>query len=209
MKESDPHIAGAEIAGMAEMADMADMAPIVNKVAQSPIEVFNLEDLWDGGKVSVFDIASFLEHGLILREKPFRAAVAEHNWDAYGGQHVAVQCSTDAIVPVWAYMLVALRLDGIATSVSFGSADDLVREWFAEAITQFDWSIYEDAIVVVKGCGSGIVPESAYVASVQKLQRVARKLMFGEPCSSVPLWRRPKQQAAPPVSNTDSGIPRS
>lgn len=188
MKETEEDIAG---------MDLSNMAPIVNKVAQSPIEVFNLEDLWDDRKVAVFDISAFLEHGLILREKPFRAAVLEHNWGVYQDQHVAVHCSTDAIVPVWAYMLIALNLEGIAASVTFGSADELIRERFCESLAQFDWSVYDDAIVVVKGCGSGIVPDAAYVSAVRQLQRVARKLMFGEPCSSVPLWRKPKHQAAP------------
>ena len=168
------------------------MEPIVNKVANSPIEVFNLEELWDGNSVSTFDVAPFLDRGLILREKAFREAVRNYDWSGFAGQHVAVSCSTDAIVPVWAYMLIAASLDGTATSVSFGSRDDLIRDRFAEAMAAFDWDKYADKIVVVKGCGSGIVPDAAYVTAVRKLQGVASKLMFGEPCSSVPLWRKPK-----------------
>ncbi len=171
------------------------MEPIVNKVANSGIETFNLEEVWDGEEVTSFDIASFLEHGLILREKPFRQHVRDQDWQALAGQHVALQCSTDAIVPVWAYMLIATRLDGIAASVTLGDEQELIRQQFAERLEQLDWTRYADKIVVVKGCGSGLVPESAYVAAVQRLQRVARKLMFGEPCSSVPLWRRPAATA--------------
>jgi hypothetical protein len=167
------------------------MEPIVNKIAQSPIKVFNLEDLWDGHDVVEFDLAPFLDQGLILREKKFREDVKAYDWANYAGRHVALHCSTDAIVPVWAYMLVASRLDGIALSSSLGSAEDLIRDRFAESIAQLDLSAYEDAIVVVKGCGSSVVPRSAYVTIFQRLQQVARKLMFGEPCSSVPLWRKP------------------
>jgi hypothetical protein len=176
---------------MQQLDESSMMEPVVNKVAQSPIKVFNLEDLWDGGDVVEFDLAPFLDHGLILREKQFRESIKSYDWSNFVGKHVALHCSTDAIVPVWAYMLVASRLDGIAASSSLGSTEDLVRERFAESMARLDWSAYEDAIVVVKGCGSSIVPGSAYVAVIQRLQQVARKLMFGEPCSSVPLWRKP------------------
>jgi len=168
------------------------MEPIVNKVAESDVEVFNLEALWDGADVVAFDIAPSLDQGLILREKAFRESVRERDWEQFAGKHVALHCSTDAIVPVWAYMLVASKLDGVAASTSVGSREDLIRERFAETLERFDWSKYQDAIVVVKGCGSGVVPDTAYVAAVRRLQRVARKLMFGEPCSTVPLWRKPK-----------------
>ena len=179
-----------------------DMEPLINKVANSPIEVFNLEELWDGRSVATFDVSPFLDRGLILREKPFREAVRNHDWSAFVGQHVAVSCSTDAIVPVWAYMLIATALEGTAASISFGSRDDLIRDRFAEALAAFDWGKYTDKIVVVKGCGSGIVPDAAYVTAVRRLQGVASKLMFGEPCSSVPLWRKSKGGSkADPKSN--------
>jgi len=105
---------------------------------------------------------------------------------------VAVFCSADAIVPTWAYMLVAVKLHGVARSIAIGRRADLVRDHFVRALEAEDWSKYRDRIVVVKGCGSGVVPVDAYVLATQKLQAVARKLMYGEPCSSVPLWRRPK-----------------
>jgi hypothetical protein len=175
------------------------MEPIVNKVASSPIEVFNLEELWDGSAVTTFDVAPFLDQGLILREKSFREAVRDYDWSSLSEVHVAVFCSTDAIVPVWAFMLIATRLEGTVRSVSFGSREDLIRDRFAEALESFDWTRFIDKIVVVKGCGSGIVPDAAYVTSVRRLQSVASKLMFGEPCSSVPLWRKAKQN---PVTAT-------
>ena len=172
------------------------MEPIINRVAESEIEVYNLDALWDGKPVVEFDVAPFLVEGLILREKAFRGHVNAHDWTQYTDRHVAVFCSTDAIVPTWAHMLIASTLDGLACSVAFGQKEDLVREYFTRALEAEDWSQYQDRIVVIKGCGTGVVPTSAYVGAMQKLQGVARKLMYGEPCSSVPLWRRPKSQAA-------------
>jgi len=168
------------------------MEPIVNRVAESDIEVYNLEALWDGGPVVAFDFAPFLVEGMVLREKVFREHVKAHDWTQYRDQHVAMHCSADAIVPTWAYMLLASKLTGIARSVACGHEADLVRDHFVRAIEAEDWSKYRDRIVVVKGCGSGVVPVDAYALATQKLQAVARKLMYGEPCSSVPLWRRPK-----------------
>ncbi|MFQ5572368.1 MAG: DUF2480 family protein, partial [Rhodothermales bacterium] len=177
--------------------------------AESDIEVYDLGALWDGKPVVEFDIEPFLVEGLILREKEFRAHVKQHDWGQYADQHVAVYCSTDAIVPTWAYMLMASKLEGIARSVTYGRKDDVLRDYFARVLEAEDWAKYRDRIVVVKGCGSHIVPTSAYVGALQKLQRVARKLMYGEPCSSVPLWRRPKAQAGkdPSVHPTDRKSP--
>ncbi|HHP7239980.1 DUF2480 family protein [Longibacter sp.] len=168
------------------------MEPITNRVAESEIAVFNLDNLWDDRTVAELDISPFLVKGLMLKEKPFREAVREHDWSQYEDQHVAVYCSTDAIVPTWGYMLVASKLEGIAASVAFGQEDELVRDYYIRALDNQEWSAYEDRPVVIKGCGSDRVPEVAYLIATQKLQGVARKLMYGEPCSSVPLWRRPK-----------------
>ena len=172
------------------------MEPLVNRVAQSEIMVYNLEDLWDGRPVTAFDLQPYLFHGLILKEKDFRTAMKELDWPAYEGQHVAIYCSNDAIIPTWAYMLVAAKLNGIASSVAFGTSEDLIRDHFVRALAVEDWSRFQDRIVVVKGCGSKLVPTNAYVLVLHHLQAVARKLMYGEPCSSVPLWRKPKSTAA-------------
>ncbi|WP_456429941.1 DUF2480 family protein [Rhodocaloribacter sp.] len=171
------------------------MEPIINRVAESDIEVYNLEALWDGAPVVELDLEPFLVQGLVLREREFRAHVKAHDWSQYADAHVAVFCSADAIVPVWAYMLVAAKLDGIARSVAYGRAEDLIRDHFTRALEAEDWSRYADRIVVVKGCGNRVVPANAFMVVTQKLQAVARKLMYGEPCSSVPLWRRPKAEA--------------
>lgn len=168
------------------------MEPLVNRVAQSEIIVYNLEDLWDGRPVEVFDIQPYLFHGLVLKEKDFRTAMKALDWTAYTGRHVAIQCSTDAIVPTWAYMLVAANLQPVAVTVAFGTPADLIRDHFVRALAAEDWDRFQDRIVVVKGCGSAVVPTNAYVLALHHLQTVARKLMYGEPCSSVPLWRKPK-----------------
>lgn len=171
------------------------MEPIVNRVAESDIEVFNLESIVDFESFASFDIAPFLDNGFILREKNFRKAVAEHDWSGFHDKNVAVHCSTDAIIPSWAYMLVAVALRNTATRVVMGSESGLVQLIFREKLAAFDWSVYQDKIVVVKGCGSQTVPEDAYVAAVKYLTSVAKKIMYGEPCSSVPLWRRKTSQS--------------
>ena len=171
---------------------------LTNRVAQSEIEVYNLEELWDEKPITELDIEPFLVEGLMLKEETFRDDVKAHDWSQYDGHHVAVHCSTDAIVPTWAYMLIATKLDDIAASVTFGREDDLRRDYYIRALDEEDWSAYEDKPIVVKGCGSDAVPEVAYMVATQKLKGVARKIMYGEPCSSVPLWRRPKKEKEKP-----------
>ncbi len=174
------------------------MESLENRVADSEIQVFNLADLWDDRPVTEIDIADFLVEGLMLKEKEFREAVKEHDWSQYDDEHVALYCSTDAIVPTWGYMLIASKLHETAQSTTFGRVDDVRREHYARTLDEVNWSQYEDRPVVIKGCGSEAVPEMAYVRATQKLQAVARKLMYGEPCSSVPLWRRPQENKSKP-----------
>ncbi|CAN5582703.1 DUF2480 family protein [soil metagenome] len=171
------------------------MEPIVNRVAESDIALFDLSAVWDGRPIDLFDIEPFLVQGLILREVPFREALKQYDWEQHRDHHVAVFCSADAIVPTWAYMLIASKLEGIATSVAFGDEAAVRRDYFARALDQVDWSVYAAKPVVIKGCGNALVPQNAYLTATQKLQGVAGKLMFGEPCSSVPIWRRPKPKA--------------
>ena len=181
---------------------------ITNRVAESEIEVYNLEELWDGYDVAELDLAPFLHEGLILREKEFRQHLTEHDWSQYENQHVAVYCSTDAIIPTWAFMLMAVKLEGVARSVTQGRTADLLRDHYARALEREDWSQYEDCIIVVKGCGGKMVPTSAYLTATQKLKGVARKLMFGEPCSSVPLWRKPKPKKEKPKAAKPASVKR-
>ncbi len=166
---------------------------ITNRVAESDIVVFDPATLWTGGEVIELDIAPFLHRGLVLREKEFRAAMEALDTSQYLGRHVAVFCSADSVVPTWAWMLVASRLTD-AASVTHGRAADAVREGIGRAVAAEDWSRFAGRPVVVKGCGSS-VPASAYVAAIRALQGVAGKVMYGEPCSAVPVWRAPKQPA--------------
>ena len=176
------------------------MEPIVNRVAESEIEVLNLEDLWDGRPVRELDMAQFLVEGLVLREKEFRQSVKDFDWGCFGDEHVAITCSTDAIIPTWAYMLVASKLDGVAASTAVGTARDLVRDHFTRSLEELDWTRYQGGIVVLKGCGSDTVPENAYLLATSRLRKVARKIMYGEPCSSVPIWRRPASSEEAPAA---------
>lgn len=166
------------------------MEVIRNKVADSGIEVFNLDDVLGPIIIREIDLATYLYGGFVLREKEYRQALKETDWKAYENAHVGIFCSTDAIIPTWAYMLLAASLEGIAASVSFAKNPEIRNRVYREALGVFDWSTFADKIVVIKGCGTGQVPTSAYVEATTQLQRVARKLMYGEPCSSVPVWRK-------------------
>ena len=163
---------------------------IVNRVAQSDLAVLDLAALLGPLDAAELDLAPWLHRGLVLREKEFRAAVQAHDWSAYQSQHVALFCSSDALVPPWAWMLVATKLHGHAASVTVGRADDARRAHVARVLATFDAEPYCDRIVVVKGCGADRVPVSAYAEVLPRVMAVARKVMYGEPCSSVPLWRR-------------------
>jgi hypothetical protein len=166
------------------------MEVIRNKVAESGIQVFNLDDLIGAVVIKEIDLAAYLYGGFVLREKEFRQTLKEKDWADFGNAHVGVFCSTDAIIPTWAYMLVAAQLEQISASISFAKSPEIRNRVYQDALRKFDWSIYSDRIVVIKGCGTGAVPTSAYVEATTQLQRVARKIMFGEPCSSVPVWRK-------------------
>ena len=172
------------------------MEPIVNRIAQSDIEVVDLESLMHSSEPVELDLAPFLYKGLIVREKAFREAVRETDWSAYEGRLVHITCSVDTIIPPWVYMLIASRLEAIAEMTVVGDAQTAHLAWFSRQIGAHDWSIYEGRIVVVKGCGALNVPQSAYSMVMGALQAVARKVMYGEPCSSVPIWRKPKSDPA-------------
>ena len=167
---------------------------ITNRVAESAIETLDLAALAPDGDVVAFDLAPFLYRGLVLREREFRQALKDHDWAVYAGRDVAVFCSADALVPTWAYMLVAAKLGG-ASSVSAAPPEDVRRTRFAAALDAHDWGRYEGKPVVVKGCGNDVVPLDGFVRVTQKLQAVAAKVMYGEACSSVPVWRRPAPAA--------------
>lgn len=163
---------------------------IVNRVAQSGLVTFDLADLYPAGERVVYDIKNNLFHGLILKEKDFREFVKEHDWSQYEGKNVAITCSADAIVPTWAYMLLANKLAPYAAEVMFGSLEALETVLFRKKIDSLDMENFRDKRVVIKGCGDIAVPESAFVAITVELTRVAKSIMYGEPCSTVPVFKR-------------------
>ncbi|QIX62120.1 DUF2480 family protein [Hymenobacter sp. BT18] len=165
---------------------------LINRVAQSALTMLNLEEFIHPGERVVYDIKDNLFHGLMLREKDFREFIKTHDWTQYAGQNVAIICSVDAIVPTWAYMLLASKLQPHAHRYVFGNLEALEQELFHEAIAGLDAEQYRDAKMVIKGCGEKPVPTYAYVAIMQKLLPVAASIMYGEPCSTVPLYKRPK-----------------
>jgi len=163
---------------------------IINKVALSGLTTLDPADLYPQGERVIYDIAENLFQGLILREKDFREFVKGHDWAQYQDKNVGIICSADAIVPAWAYMLLANRMAPYAREVVFGNAEVLETVLFTKAIEKLDIEQYRDQRMVIKGCGDVDVPVSAYVALTEKLTPVVKSLMFGEPCSTVPLYKR-------------------
>lgn len=163
---------------------------IVNKVAESGLISLDLEAFYPKEPVAVFDLKAFLFMGLILKEKDFRAALLALDWSPYNGAHVAITCSADAIIPVWAYMLAASYLQPIALQVVFGDEQHLLRTILLKNMESIDGSEYTDKRVVVKGCGEVNIPEMAYVEITNKLRPFAKSIMYGEPCSTVPIYKK-------------------
>lgn len=162
----------------------------VNKVAQSGLVTLDPADFYPAGERVVYDIKENLFHGLILREKDFREFVKGHDWSQYQDKIVGITCTADAIVPAWAYMLLANRLAPYAKEVVFGDADVVEAKLFEKQIDKFDFEQYRDQRIVIKGCGDTPVPVDAYVTLTSKLTPIAKSLMFGEPCSTVPIYKR-------------------
>lgn len=163
---------------------------IRNRVAESKLETFNLEEVYPEGKRVLFDIKDWLDQGFILKEKEFRALANNHNWEQYQDAYIAVYCSTDAIVPTWAYMLITTKLNPYCKKVVLGTLDTLETVVYREVIQELDLSMFKDKPVIVKGCSKKPVPEDAYLFITWRLQEVAKSVMFGEACSSVPLYKR-------------------
>lgn len=168
---------------------------IINRVASSPLITLDLEDYYHSGDRVVYDLAQNLFQGMILREKDLREFVKENDWTLYQGKNVAITCSEDAIVPTWAYMLIATRLEGIANKVVLGSIETLEYALYQEAIRKIDPNEYVDRPIVIKGCGKLPVPDSAYVELTMLLKPYAKSIMYGEPCSTVPLYKKPRNSS--------------
>ena len=171
---------------------MSDGETIINKVASSGIITLDLEELYPQGERVVFDLKPLLWQEVALKEEDLRAYCKAHEWSQYTGKFVSVHCSADAIVPTWAFMLVATHLQPFAAFVTQGDADQLERAVFTRFLQQLDVEPYRSARVVVKGCSKLPVPLNAYVELSAKLLPVVKSLMFGEPCSTVPLYKAAK-----------------
>ena len=163
---------------------------IKNRVAESKIVTFNLEDYYPKGERVLFDISSWLYEHMILKEKDFREMAKNHNWEQYKDAYVALYCSTDAIIPAWAYMLITTYLSSYAKKVIVGDLKQLETSLYQEIIEKMDLSGLTDLPVIVKGCSNKPVPQNAYIFLIQKLQPIAKSIMYGEACSAVPLFKR-------------------
>lgn len=164
----------------------------VNKVAESGIITLNLEDYYPKEAVASFDLKDYLFMGLILKEKDYREALKAKDFSEYQGKNVALFCSADAIIPIWAYMLATNYLQPIAKSVVFETPEKINNQLLLNNINGIDASDFADARVVVKGCGELPIGEAAYVAITAKLRPYVKSIMYGEPCSTVPVYKKQK-----------------
>lgn len=167
------------------------MSDIINKVAGSGLVTIDLAELSDPRPRVIFDIRPHLFMEQILREKDFRTFVKENDWSLYSGKIVGITCSSDAIVPTWAYMLLTLALQPHAAEIFYANQAELEELIFASRISQLDLNTYKDARVVIKGCGDKTIPVNAYVMLAARLKPIVKSIMYGEPCSTVPLYKRP------------------
>jgi hypothetical protein len=165
---------------------------IVNKVSQSGLITIDLEEYYPSGDRVLFDIKNLLYQGLILREKDFREFIKNKDWSEYKDKYVSLVCSADAIVPTWAYMLLATHLEPYAKKIVFGDLETLETILYNEILGKINIDDYKDARVVIKGCGDLPVPKGAYVEITRLLRPVAKSIMYGEPCSTVPLYKKAK-----------------
>ena len=163
---------------------------IVNRVANSALITFDLEKYYQPGERVVLDIADQLYERLMLKEKDFREFVKKHDWPQYDGKFVAVTCSADAIVPTWAYMLIVTALQPYATKAVFGTLEELETHIFIDQLAKVDWSRFEGSTVVIKGCRKVNVPVAVYVEATAQIRKFAATIMYGEPCSTVPIFKR-------------------
>lgn len=163
---------------------------IINRVSTSNLISFNLEEFYPQGERVALDIKDQLFEGMILREKDFRAWLKEQDWATYKDKYVAIGCSEDAIIPTWAYMLLAIKLEPFAKFVVYGSLDALEQAIWNKTFSEIDFSIFKDAKVVIKGCSKFDIPVYTYTELTRILRPLAASLMFGEPCSTVPLYKK-------------------
>ena len=169
---------------------MAD--EIINRVANSKLIVVDLEDYYPKGERTLFDIKDWLFQEIILKEKDFRAFVNNHNWNQYQGNYVALTCSSDAIIPSWAYLLLATKLSPFVKKIVVGNLETLESLVFEEVINSISLEEYKGKSIIIKGCTNKPIPASAYTLLIQKIQPIVKTIMFGEACSTVPLYKASK-----------------
>ena len=165
---------------------------IINRVANSKLVTFNLEEFYPKGKRVLFDIKDWLFEKIILKEKDFREFVKNHNWSQYQDNYIALICSSDAIIPSWAFLLVAAEVSPFAKKIVVGNLELLETVIFNDVINRFDVSDLENKPIIIKGCSEKPIPPSAYTLLIHKLQPIAKNIMFGEACSTVPLYKSKK-----------------
>ena len=163
---------------------------IKNKVAESGLITIDLGEMYLPGERGLIDIKDQLFQGLILKEKDFREFIRTNDWSKYNGKFVALTCSADAIIPDWAWMLLAAALEPFAKKIVFGNLEILETVLFDEALEKFDVEKFRDARVVIKGCGDKPIPKTAYIELTRKLKPVVKSIMYGEPCSTVPVYKK-------------------
>lgn len=164
--------------------------PIINKVAESGLITINLEDFLPAEEIVAFDLQPLLFMGMILKEKDFRAALTNISWDQYKDKNVAIYCSADAVIPVWAYMLVASNLQPFAKDIVMGNPERTQAQLLLKNIDMMDTTPYSDQRIVVKGCGEIPIGEDAYMEITKKLRPLVKSIMYGEPCSTVPVYKK-------------------
>ena len=168
------------------------MDEIINRVTNSALEVFDLEDYYLNGIRTQIDISQWLFEGFLLKEKDFREALKNHDWSQYENQYVAIHCSTEAIIPAWASILVTIYVAPFAKKVVLGTISELETALYQTILHTLDYSQYQDKPVIIKGCSKKPVPESAYVLAAQYLRPFAKSIMYGEACSAVTLFKKGK-----------------
>ena len=172
-----------------ERGQGGEAGEVLNRVQSSSLITLDLEELYTPGERIFYDIKPLLFQELILKEKDFRGSLKSTDWSAYKDQHIAIGCSADAIIPTWAYMLISINLQPWAKTVFFGSLIDLEKHLFRKSLDQIEWQKYFQAKIVVKGCSKIDVPTEVYVEVASRLKSVASSIMYGEACSTVPLYK--------------------
>lgn len=172
---------------------MPEARTVENKIAKSGLITLDMAKYLDEDKIRMIDLKEYLFKGLILREKDFRAALKETDWPQYKGKIVGIYCSTNAIIPQWAYMLVTTYLANLAEEVIFGDKEAVELQWVKNALDAIDYEQMKDERVIIKGCGDKTVPPAAYGEITKRLLPVAKTIMYGEPCSTVPIFKKSKK----------------